>query len=186
MIAITLGIIFIVIVLLVFGVPLKDYVSKQFEVGPFKVVKPDTTYTTGTPSETGKSGQCFPTFELTGSSDAVASEIAKLAYNCFSKVVNSRESKVLCACVVSVNHDISRDSIITYLGKYPKLSKGGIVSFEQDPVEALVDNWEEGYDEERHHKLEKGWTYRICADADEVDIDDDDLMITGKDNCDAI
>ena len=183
MIAIILGIIFIVIVLLVFGNPLRNYVNTLFEKGPLKPVSKEPTYVAGGGQKSSNS--CSPLLELKGNADSVAYEIAKYSYDCFSDVVKTRKTKHFCMCIISVDNDISRDLIEKHLGKYDKLIKV-IINNEQDPVEALIENWEVGYDETRHTKLVKGSTYRICADADEVDFDDDDLIITGKDNCNAI
>lgn len=175
MLAIALGIIFIVIVLLVFGVPLKDYVSKQFEVGPFKVVKPDTTYTTGTPSGTGKLE--LPVNELSGTPDSVKLSIARKLVSCYSRMraqnnekgaENFECEKIEVTSLSDSSTDIPIKEVVNIIKENPENSIGYAQSYRDLVIAGLKSGWEDLYDEDPTESgtVDVGITYLICADLD--------------------
>lgn len=186
MLAIALGIIFIVIVLLVFGVPLKDYVTKQFEVGPFKVVKPDTSYVTGTTGEEGGgTNECTDTLTLVGTANNQASQIAAIALSCYNEVEQWWYDYKACEPCVKPTVDIGRDVLFEEIrNKNHKWSS--------KVIEMITADWEFGYEGEtpdsegrkRWLWLAKDTPYLICADADWPS--GDELLITGKMTCEGI
>jgi hypothetical protein len=178
MLAIALGIIFIVIVLLVFGVPLKDYVTKQFEIGPFKAVKPDTTHTTGT-SGTGKLE--LPVNKLSGTPDSVKVTIAKKLVECFSRMrsQNNEKGAERYECekieVTSLSDGSSSlpisgvvEVIKTNKDNEMKLTGGLDQSYRDLVVERFRASWKDLYKEDPAEKgtVDVGVVYLLCADLD--------------------
>lgn len=185
MLAIALGIIFIVIVLLVFGVPLKDYVSKQFEAGPFKVVSKNATYVTGSTSEKGTTEACQQVLTLSGSANSQASQIAAIALSCYNEVEPWWYDYKACEPCVKPTVDISRDTLFEEI-------KNKNHKWSTKAIEMITADWEHGYEGEtpdsegrkRWLWFAKDTTYLICADADTGS--SDDMLITGKLTCKGI
>jgi len=185
MIAIVFGLVFIVIVLIA-GFAFQENTKKLFEEGPFKPVKPDTTYTTGISSGKGAgTTECNHVLTLSGSANDQASQIAAIALTCYDEVEKWWTSYKACEPCVKPTVDISRDTLFeAIINKNHKWSTR--------VVEMITADWEYGYEKEQEKDgrkrsllLAKDTPHLICADAD-LWPNPDDMFLTGKMTCKGI
>lgn len=174
LIAITLGLIFIVIVLLVFGAPLKDYVNKMFETGPFKPVKQDATYTTGTPG-TGKLE--LPVNKLSGTPESVKLTIARKLVGCYSRMraqnnekgsENFECEKIEITSLSDSSTDLPIKDVVNIIKENPENGIGYAQSYRDLVINGFKSGWKDLYDEdpEKAGTVDVGVVYLICADLD--------------------
>lgn len=168
MIAIALGIVFIVIVVTV-GVSFQGDVKKIFEKGPFKPVKPDATSVTGTLGGTGS-------VKVLGSKEEVANKIAQKIHSCWEGIQSGDIDKP-CPPRIEPAQEVSRQIVLDELAK---LSEGVKIG------KHIIKNWEKGYSDGRWEKFTPGCENGICGYLVCVEYDrwsENEITITGSASC---
>lgn len=179
MIAIALGIVFIVIVVTV-GVSFQGDVKKLFESGPFKPVKQDTTYATGTSSGTGKLE--LPVNKLSGTPNSVKITIAKKLVECYNRMraqnnekgANKFEcEKVEVTSLTDGSKSLPMPDIVKIIrentidNNVMGLTGGLAQSYRDLVINRLTDGWKQlnkGEDPNKAGTVDVGVIYLICAD----------------------
>lgn len=188
------GIIFLVIVLMTFGIGPKKYVSDFFE-GIKNYVTRDTAFIAGT--QKGK--LAIPHEDLSGDPNEVAIKIASKLLKCYDEMRKGKKEAHKCETIKITsmtsasycngkNYDdgecLTRSDVITFMRFADENKYGNKDSLIRKlAIHSLEDNWGDGYKGTRWKMLQVGTMYLICADVDgdpddEGPNDDDNLWIT--------
>lgn len=187
------GVIFLVIVLMTFGISPKKYVSDFLE-GVKNYVTRDTAFIAGT--QKGK--LAIPHEDLSGDPNEVAIKIASKLLKCYDQMRNGKKQGHKCETIkitsmtsalycnekdYSDGECLARYDVIAFMKHVDKDKYSQ--SFRELAIHSFEDNWGDGYKGTRWKMLQLGTTYLICADIDgDPDVkgesnDDDNLWITG-------
>lgn len=173
MLAIALGIAFIVIVVTI-GLSFQGDVKKLFESGPFKPVKQNITYTTGTPG-TGKLE--LPVNKLSGTPESVKLTIARKLVGCYSRMRAQNNEKgaekyecekIEVTSLSDSSNNIPITNVVSIIKNNPENSIGYAQSYRDLVINGLKSGWKDlyGEDPEKAGTVDVGVVYIICADLD--------------------
>lgn len=171
MIAIVLGLVFIILVLVVFGAPLKNYVDSLWKEGLFSAGKQETSFIAGTDQKRNIFTET--PLEFSGTKEEIAVDIAKEAKSCWDRrsQMNANNNWACGSILITKiengesRTDINKQIILQKLENLDKTAAARLQATSEDSDFGYT--WE---------NLQINIPYKLCSDTDTIG--QDDLMIS--------